>query len=1287
MQDAEDLLLIELRKFECELGQADLYCRAEDLIQVLKKNKKYPPLLLPDAGFHVEVVDAKRQLMGAIESGSGCAVYCEALLRLLPTKHSRQFTTTSQLVDALETCLLWLERQVEKDLDLTALFPLFSSVFKQTLGNLEEDEEQRLAHSLISRLSLLAMGLFSGKLDCDVGLIKVWRALVDLFHLCGEDSQQVLLEELHQAGVAKCSLEPKTLASFPVYLVESTGGGEIKIDFVSLLALSLLQCGKGSRLVPRFVEVLAKQCQAANQVANKADRNKSWSVWMKLLAKDCLAVLRCPEFPLAEQLALTLAAGLCAKPLNDLAAIDVVAMVLAALERDSQIKDEFAAPKPAPEALATVLRLEDVVDSQETVACPCKMGFTKQFLIDCFRCHRWFHGQCVGVDSQQPDLHSLAFTCTDCQVFALLESAVKQQSEGDEEAGLRTEEKIKHQERALIARHLQLVTKRNSDVLHYLALNSYDGGDNIDGGNNSSMGENVHQYLQPLTRSEASKLYRMVANLGLGNSAQRQKHLAALLKTLRLADSAITRCHTIKQLAVVFEANPLLFENALVKRGTGERLQDKSILVREACLDLVAKSIHSHEYREVVLNSVHDDGVSVRKRAIKLISDIILREDEEDVSPILIQFSVRLDDFKEEEAVKTTVGNALHQFFLKASPRKINLALSKMSQKFISFAWLESSLCDAKLQGKFRSCCELAMGQLGSPDADKLMCIKLCRVFAKFLTTSELKLLVAYIAPKPADEIAFAVCEIFVLRGEDFSLELGSKMETLSGNLQRLVMGCKPETLPSVVKAISSLGLAVLCASLWKTFTAFLEQPGPKQVDHCQRAILVLSLLTRYGGFPPDLVSHAGQLILPYAHPSRDVGLRKYSLQAAAWLLVRSAPEQYAAISNHIYPLLHHDSQPELKIQALSTLYDILIESDDQTNKSEMEVALLTDVVTCRLGDYLLLLRDDRAEVRLGAVKLLHPLLKRQTIHPQQVAAQLLALLRDSQLHDAVLDVLREAHERNKISHTLLYQGIIESHVYCHLDSAGSEGGELGCFSDAYFLFMGNVRNERKAFLSQLVNAAFEKPESTHFLCQVMARLPYQSYYEVVLVVQLLRKRGVLLASALRDKLDGVFGPVLKDRTGAQGVNVPVSDPIRLDCASSVYVSFALSLAKYLVKQYRVSNTVLQQNAADNKTMLADELTAHQQHLGNKPLDEVSFAFSPDQLSSLRDWSHAYSHLIRAMKDGGDESHRGGAVLEDPKPKRKRVSKAVADEAEDDEAEQVASTPKKPRPKRGKLDA
>lgn len=1272
----DDLLLTELRKFECELDEAELYAHAEALIRALRKCKKDP------SEFHVEVVSAKRKLLGAIESENGCAAYCEALLRLLRTKHSREFTTTAELLDALETCLLWLERQLAKDLglDLAALFPLFSAVFEHM-----EEEELGSAHALITRAAQLAMGLFAGKLDCELGLPKVWRALVGLFRLCGEDSQQMLLDELHQAAVAKCSLEPKALASFPVYLVESTGGGgDVKIDFVSLLALSLLQCGKGSQLVPRFVEVLVKQYQAANQVANKADRNKSWSVWMKLLAKDCLAVLRCPEFPLAEQLAHTLATRLCDNPLDDyLAAIEVVAMVLAALERDSQIKDEFAVPKPAPEALAAAPRLEDVVNSQETMACPCKTGFTNQFLIDCFRCHRWFHGKCVGVDSQQPELHLLAFTCSDCQVYAVVESAMAQQQQQGEggEAGLRTEEQIKLRERALIARHLW--SKRKSDMLYSLALNSYDG---VGGGNGGEDAGGEGHHLQPLTRGEASKLHRMVAHLGQWNLKQRQRYLGAMLKTLRLAESAFTRCHAIRQLAVVFEANPVLFENARVKLAMGERLEDKSILVREACLDLVAKSVHSHEYRAVVLNSAHDDGVSVRKRAIKLISDIILREDEEDASPVLIQFSMRLDDFKEEEAVKTTVRNALHQFFLKASARKINLALLKMSQQYISFAWLEASLLDGKLQGKFRSCCELAMDQLGSPDADKLACIKLCRVLAKFLTTAELKRLVAYIAPKPAEEVAFAVCEIFVLRGEAFALELGKEMDTLSvsGNLQKLVMGCKPETLPSVVKAISSLRLVNLCAWLWKTFTAFLEQPETKQVDHCQRAILVLSLLMRYCGFPPDYVSRAAQLILPYAHPSRDVRLRKYSLQASAWLLVRNTPDQYEAISSHIYPLLHRDSEPELKVRALDTLYDILIESDDQTGKSESEVSLLTNVVTRRLSDYLLLLKDPCVDVRRAAVHLLRPLLKRQTVHPQQVAAPLLALLRDSQLHDTVLDALREAHERNKISSALLYQGILESHAYSHADLAGGE--QLGCFSDAYFLFMGNVRNERKVFLSQLVNAAFDKPESAHFLCQVLARLPYQSYFEVVLVVQLLRKRGVLLASGLRHKLDGVFGPVLKDSTGATGADVAVSDSLRLDCASSVHVSFALCLAKYLVKQYRVSNAVLQQNAADNKTMLSDELTAHQQQLANKPLEAVSFAFAPDQFSSLKDWSRAYSHLIRAMMDGGDEYHRGAAV-EDGKPRRKRASKAVADEAEDDEAEQVAATPHKPRPKRAKPNA
>ena len=54
-------------------------------------------------------------------------------------------------------------------------------------------------------------------------------------------------------------------------------------------------------------------------------------------------------------------------------------------------------------------------DAGEDADCICAGGYNGAFMLDCDKCHRWFHGKCVGVAEAEEDLPAEWF-CDSCQL-------------------------------------------------------------------------------------------------------------------------------------------------------------------------------------------------------------------------------------------------------------------------------------------------------------------------------------------------------------------------------------------------------------------------------------------------------------------------------------------------------------------------------------------------------------------------------------------------------------------------------------------------------------------------------------------------------------------------------------------------------------------------------------------------------------------------------------------------------------------------------------------------------
>ncbi|GFY86985.1 PHD finger family protein [Actinidia rufa] len=127
-----------------------------------------------------------------------------------------------------------------------------------------------------------------------------------------------------------------------------------------------------------------------------------------------------------------------------------------------------------------------------------------------------------------------------------------------------------------------------------------------------------------LTRDSVKKI---ALALGQNNSFSRgfDKILHMLLASLR-ENSPVIRAKALRAVSIIVEADPEVLCDKLVQTAVEGRFCDSAISVREAALELVGRHITSHpdvglKYFEKVAERMKDTGVSVRKRAIKIIRE------------------------------------------------------------------------------------------------------------------------------------------------------------------------------------------------------------------------------------------------------------------------------------------------------------------------------------------------------------------------------------------------------------------------------------------------------------------------------------------------------------------------------------------------------------------------------------------------------------------------------------------------------------------------------------------
>jgi cohesin loading factor subunit SCC2 len=132
-----------------------------------------------------------------------------------------------------------------------------------------------------------------------------------------------------------------------------------------------------------------------------------------------------------------------------------------------------------------------------------------------------------------------------------------------------------------------------------------------------------------LTDEGNGKLMESLAAINSDLSTSFPRLLGVILGLMGDPNSTVLRKLALKAISTIMLVDPKLMHQKMVSAAVAQRFQDEAISVREASVSLVGTFVLQSPnsavgFYPLLLDKLHDEGVSVRKRAIKIFRDLML---------------------------------------------------------------------------------------------------------------------------------------------------------------------------------------------------------------------------------------------------------------------------------------------------------------------------------------------------------------------------------------------------------------------------------------------------------------------------------------------------------------------------------------------------------------------------------------------------------------------------------------------------------------------------------------
>ncbi|CAN8236312.1 unnamed protein product [Cochlearia groenlandica] len=407
------------------------------------------------------------------------------------------------------------------------------------------------------------------------------------------------------------------------------------------------------------------------------------------LVTDLLTALNLPEYPsvspILEVLCVILLhnAGLQSKDVTARTmAIELLGTIAARLKHDAVLctGDKFWTFLESDS--------ETKVDQVSKKDCTVCLGERIGNLLVCQICQMWFHGDCLGLKEQ--DIPSRNWHCPFCMCkrqLLVLQSYCKTDTKSN--GKLESDESIGNP---------NMITK--TEVVQQMLLNYLQDAGSADDAHTficwvylclwyKDVPKSQKKFKYFIARLKAKSIVRnsgattslltreaikkITLALGLNSSFSRgfDKILHMLLASLR-ENSPIIRAKALRAVSIIVEADPEVLCDKRVQLAVEGRFCDSAISVREAALELVGRHIASHpdvglKYFEKVAERIKDTGVSVRKRAIKIIRDMCTSNPNfSEFTSACVEILSRISD--DESSIQDLVCKTFYEFWFEEPP-------------------------------------------------------------------------------------------------------------------------------------------------------------------------------------------------------------------------------------------------------------------------------------------------------------------------------------------------------------------------------------------------------------------------------------------------------------------------------------------------------------------------------------------------------------------------------------------------------------------------------------------
>ena len=459
-----------------------------------------------------------------------------------------------------------------------------------------------------------------------------------------------------------------------------------------------------------FVNHLLRRCSRKGEDGGASE----FRPILNNLIEDLLLVLLVPEFPAAEMIVLSIAncmyhdiiqmttskrgkESITTTYFNTI--FDALGKISAAVARINKWNEENCARLDLP----IIRKNKNTKNSIQHLNCYCnETEFGDKFMLKCDRCKAWFHGECIGVS--QDDVPE-KWLCDGCQFNTIVEFEVDRNTNLGELSCSSNLIDRPYCLRRLVIDYLSVMSL-NSEVMgirdaygFQLArwLNQLDSAIasnkcNVESRGNMSLIPGLIGLWDPQASLDLNDDYisshrslsgmfnclsdegrsRMIVDFTCKLSTlliSFRSQVGRIVKLLESPSKSVRKL-SLKAIEKIADADPKLMTIPFVRNAVTRRFSDESISVRDAVVSLVGSYVVNtpdvaNAFHPALIHSLSDFGVSVRKRTVLVLLDILLTNSKYEGRAEACSMMLRLAaDPKEDDTVRDLIYDLFSKIWL-----------------------------------------------------------------------------------------------------------------------------------------------------------------------------------------------------------------------------------------------------------------------------------------------------------------------------------------------------------------------------------------------------------------------------------------------------------------------------------------------------------------------------------------------------------------------------------------------------------------------------------------------